>query len=158
MSLASRRGFLIGAATMAALASGVDVSAAAAPSMTVYHDPNCGCCGGWVAHMRRAGFQVKVIDTDDLAAIKDRFRVPSDLVSCHTAEIDGYVIEGHIPAVAIQRLLAERPTAAGLAVPGMPAGSPGMEAPGVSSETYDVILFGPAGKRPYARFEGSKRL
>jgi hypothetical protein len=158
MSLASRRSFLIGAGTAALLASGVGVSVAAVPNMTVYHDPNCGCCGGWVAHMRRAGFQVKVIDTDDLAAIKDRFKIPSDLVSCHTAEIDGYVIEGHIPAVAIQRLLAERPAAAGLAVPGMPAGSPGMEAPGVPCETYDVILFGPAGKRPYARFEGSRAL
>jgi hypothetical protein len=158
MSFSSRRSFLIGAATIAALASGAGVSAAAAPNMTVYHDPNCGCCGGWVAHMRRAGFQVRVIDTDDLAAIKSRFRIPSDLVSCHTAEVDGYIIEGHIPALAIQRLLAERPAAAGLAVPGMPIGSPGMEAPGAANETYDVMLFGPWGKRSYARFEGSREL
>lgn len=156
MSFASRRSVLI--ATAAALASGTGVSIAAAPNMTVYHDPNCGCCGGWVAHMRRAGFQVKVIDTDDLAGIKDRFKIPSDLHSCHTAEVDGYVIEGHIPAVAIQRLLAERPAAAGLAVPGMPAGSPGMDAPGIANETYDVMLFGPGGKRSYGRFEGSREL
>ena len=158
MSFSSRRSFLIGAATIAALASGAGVSAAAAPNMTVYHDPNCGCCGGWVAHMRRAGFQVHVIDTDDLAAIKNRFRIPSDLVSCHTAEVGGYIIEGHIPARAIQRLLAESPAAAGLAVPGMPIGSPGMEAPGAANETYDVMLFGPWGKRSYARFEGSREL
>ena len=157
MSLASRRSFLIGATSMAALASGAGL-ASAAPTMTVYHDPNCGCCGGWVAHMRRAGFQVQVIDTDDLAAIKTRFRVPSDLASCHTAEVDGYVIEGHIPALAIQRLLAEKPAAAGLAVPGMPTGSPGMEAPGAPNEIYDVILFGPWGKRSYARFEGPRAL
>ena len=157
MSFASRRSFLIGAATVAALASGAGVSNAT-PTMTVYHDPNCGCCGGWVAHMRKAGFQVHVIDTDDLAAIKNRFRVPSDLVSCHTAEVDGYVIEGHIPALAIQRLLAEKPAAAGLAVPGMPIGSPGMEAPGAANETYDVMLFGPWGKRSFARFEGPREL
>ncbi|MGB8526011.1 MAG: DUF411 domain-containing protein [Rhodoplanes sp.] len=142
---------------MAALASGAGM-ASAALTMTVYLDPNCGCCGGWVAHMRRAGFQVQVIDTDDLAAIKIRFRVPSDLASCHTAEVDGYVIEGHIAAPAIQRLLAEKPAAAGLAVPGMPIGSPGMEAPGVPNETYDVMLFGPLGKRFYARFEGPREL
>lgn len=145
-------------ATATVAASGAGVSVAAAPTMTVYHDRNCGCCGGWVAHMRRAGFQVDVIDTDDLAAIKSRFRIPADLVSCHTAEVGGYVIEGHIPAPAIQRLLAERPAAAGLAVPGMPTGSPGMEATGAPNETYDVLLFGPWGKRPYARFEGAREL
>lgn len=157
MSFASRRSFLIGAASMAALASGAGM-ASAAPNVTVYHDPNCGCCGGWVAHMRKAGFQVQVIDTDDLAAIKTRFRIPTDLATCHTAEVEGYVIEGHIPAPAIQRLLAEKPAAAGLAVPGMPIGSPGMEAPGVANETYDVMLFGPWGKRSYARFEGPREL
>lgn len=158
MSLASRRGFLIGVATAAVLGSGTVVSAAATPNVTVYHDPNCGCCGGWVAHMRSAGFQVNVIDTDDLAAIKTKFRIPSDLASCHTAEVGGYVIEGHIPARAIQRLLAEKPTAVGLAVPGMPTGSPGMDAPGVANETYDVMLFGPWGERSYARFEGLREL
>ena len=158
MSLASRRGFLIGAATAAVFGSGAGLADAVPKKMTVYHDPNCGCCGGWVAHMRRAGFQVDVIDTDDLAAIKAKFRIPSDLASCHTAEVGGYVIEGHIPAPAIQRLLAEKPAAVGLAVPGMPTGSPGMEAPGAANETYDVILFGSWGKRPYARFEGSREL
>lgn len=153
MNQTSRRSFLIGATSMAALASSAGM-ASAAPNMTVYHDPNCGCCGGWVAHMRKAGFQVQVIDTDDLAAIKIRFRVPTDLASCHTAEVGGYVIEGHIPAPAIQRLLGEKPAAVGLAVPGMPTGSPGMEAPGAVSETYDVMLFGPWGQRSYAKFSG----
>lgn len=153
MNQTSRRNFLIGATSMAALASRAGM-ASAAPNMTVYHDPNCGCCGGWVAHMRKAGFQVQVIDTDDLAAIKIRFRVPTDLASCHTAEVGGYVIEGHIPAPAIQRLLGEKPAAVGLAVPGMPTGSPGMEAPGAVSETYDVVLFGPWGQRSYAKFSG----
>ncbi len=157
MNQTSRRSFLIRATSMAALASSAGM-ASAAPNMTVYHDPNCGCCGGWVAHMRKAGFQVQVIDTDDLAAIKIRFRVPTDLASCHTAEIGGYVIEGHIPAPAIQRLLAEKPAAAGLAVPGMPTGSPGMEAPGAVSETYDVMLFGPWGQRSYAKFSGLREL
>lgn len=86
MNQTSRRSFLIGGTSMAVLASRAGM-ASAAPNMTVYHDPNCGCCGGWVAHMRKAGFQVQVIDTDDLAAIKIRFRVPTDLASCHTAEV-----------------------------------------------------------------------
>ena len=157
MNQTSRRSFLIGATSMAALPSRAGM-ASAAPNMTVYHDPNCGCCGGWVAHMRRAGFQVHVIDTDDLASIKTKFRIPSDLVSCHTAEIGGYVIEGHIPAPAIQRLLGEKPAAVGLAVPGMPTGSPGMEAPGAVSETYDVVLFGPWGQRSYGKFSGLREL
>lgn len=157
MNQTSRRSFLIGATSMAALASRAGM-ASAAPNMTVYHDPNCGCCGGWVAHMRKAGFQVQVIDTDDLAAIKIRFRVPTDLASCHTAEVGGYVIEGHIPVPAIQRLLGEKPAAVGLAVPGMPTGSPGMEAPGALSETYDVVLFGPWGQRSYGKFSGLREL
>ena len=157
MNQTSRRSFLIGATSMAALASSAGM-ASAAPNMTVYHDPNCGCCGEWVAHMRKGGFQVQVIDTDDLAAIKIRFRVPTDLASCHTAEVGGYVIEGHIPAPAIQRLLGEKPAAVGLAVPGMPTGSPGMEAPGALSETYDVVLFGPWGQRSYGKFSGLREL
>lgn len=148
---------MIAGAAMAVLASRAEASSAW-PTATVYHDPNCGCCGGWVAHMRSAGFQVNVIDTDDLAGIKNRFAIPSDLASCHTAKIGNYLIEGHVPARAVQRLLVERPAAAGLAVPGMPTGSPGMEAPGAPDETYDVMLFGPWGKRSFARFEGSREL
>ncbi len=153
----SRRSFLIAGTAMAALASRAGASSAW-PTVIVYHDPNCGCCSGWVAHMRSAGFQVSVIEADDLAGIKHRFTIPSDLVSCHTAQVGGYLLEGHVPARAVQRLLAERPAAAGLAVPGMPTGSPGMEAPGAPDDVYDVMLFGPWGKRSFVRFEGSREL
>ena len=84
--------------------------------------------------------------------------MPRNLAACHTAEVDGYVVEGHVPAGAIKRLLAERPPMKGLAVPGMPAGSPGMEVPGAEPETYDVIAFGPTGERTFARYRGGKPL
>ena len=93
-----------------------------------------------------------------MAPIKSRLAVPTALSSCHTAEVDGYVIEGHVPASAVRRLLAERPSATGLAVPGMPVGSPGMEVPGSPDETYDVILFGPTGQKIYARYKGMREL
>lgn len=130
--------------------------AAARPPMTVHKDPDCGCCNGWIVHLERAGFAVTAVDTRRMNAVKARLGVPSELASCHTAEIDGYVIEGHVPAAAIERLLAERPPARGLAVPGMPIGSPGME--GGEPETYDVLLFGPAGTRPYLRFTGARQI
>ena len=126
---------------------------AAEPLVTVHRDPSCGCCSGWVQHLQRAGFATEVVDTKDLDAVKVRLGVPDDLAACHMAEVSGYVIEGHVPAVALKRLLAEKPDAAGLAVPGMPVGSPGME--GGSPERYDVMLFGPSGRRSYMRFLGS---
>jgi hypothetical protein len=122
--------------------------------ITVHKDPNCGCCTGWVRHLQAAGFTVKAIDTAELDAVKTRLGVPADLAACHTARIAGYVIEGHVPAAALTRFLAEKPNAAGLAVPGMPIGSPGME--GGTPEPYDVVLFGPAGRRSYMRFLGEK--
>jgi hypothetical protein len=122
--------------------------------ITVHKDPNCGCCTGWVRHLQAAGFTVKAIDTAELDAVKTRLGVPADLAACHTAQVAGYVIEGHVPAAALTRFLAEKPNAAGLAVPGMPIGSPGME--GGTPEPYDVVLFGPAGRRPYMRFLGEK--
>jgi hypothetical protein len=97
-----------------------------------------------------AGFPTKVVDTTDLDAVKTRLGVPDDLAACHTAEASGYIIEGHVPAVALKRFLAEKPDATGLAVPGMPIGSPGME--GSAPEPYDVVLFGPNGRRTYMRF------
>jgi hypothetical protein len=126
--------------------------------MTVNKDPNCSCCSGWVEHVRSAGFEPLVNEVNDLAPLKSRLSVPPSLASCHTAQIDGYVIEGHVPASAIRRLLSERPEATGLAVPGMPVGSPGMEVPGSPEETYDVLLFGPAGHKVYARYQGTKEL
>lgn len=105
----------------------------------VHKDANCDCCGKWVDHVKAAGFKVAVNDTRDLQAVKRRLSVPDRLQSCHTAEIGGYVIEGHVPVDLIEKLLRERPQIAGLAVPGMPMGSPGMEGP--YSEPYDVIAF-----------------
>ena len=128
------------------------------PKMVVTKDPDCGCCTGWVDHVRAAGFEVEVIDSPGLNRLKARLGVPQALASCHTAEIGGYVIEGHVPAATIKRLLAERPQAKGLAVPGMPSGSPGMEVEGMEPDTYEVVLFGPAGERTYARFTGSREV
>jgi len=113
----------------------------------VYKSPTCGCCTGWVEHMQEQGFKVEVHDVSDLNAIKRQFAVPSDLESCHTALHGGYVIEGHVPAEDIRRLLAERPAIAGIAAPGMPVGSPGMEVPGRAADRYDVVAFDKSGGR-----------
>lgn len=116
----------------------------------VYKSPTCGCCSLWADHLREHGFKVVTQDVNDLTEVKATAGVPRDLFSCHTAVIDGYVIEGHVPADVIRQLLAERPKATGLAVPGMPMGSPGME--GARKDPYDVVLFDPEGKRTvYAR-------
>jgi hypothetical protein len=124
--------------------------------ITVHKDPNCGCCSGWVQHLQKAGFVTKVFDTNDIDAVKKRLGVPDDLATCHTAEVAGYVIEGHVPAAALRRFLAEKPQAKGLAVPGMPIGSPGME--GGKPEKYDVVLFGPDGRRTYVSFIGERSI
>jgi hypothetical protein len=125
------------------------------PTIRVTKDPNCGCCGGWVDHLRAAGFPVEVNDTPQVNRIKANLGIPDELWACHTAESGPYVIEGHVPASAIQRLLQERPQAIGLAVPAMPVGSPGMEVAGVPPVEYTVFLFDTAGHRPYARFRGT---
>jgi len=123
---------------------------ARAAEMTVYKSPWCGCCGAWVEHLRANGFSVAVEEREDLSPVKRGFGVPEALHSCHTAVIEGYVIEGHVPAADILRLLTERPQARGLAVPGMPVGSPGMEQGG-QRDPYEVILFGGDGPRVYSR-------
>jgi hypothetical protein len=128
-------------------------ASATLPNAVVSKDPSCGCCGGWVEHLRAAGFAIEVNDTAELNRVKARLGVPAELHACHTAEIAGYVIEGHVPAAAIERLLREKPQAKGLAVPGMPVGSPGMEVPGSPPEEYTVFIFGDFGKRQYARFK-----
>jgi hypothetical protein len=115
--------------------------ASAAPTeITVYKTPWCGCCGGWVTHLERAGFQPRVIEVQDLAPIRARHGVPFALSSCHTGLVGGYVVEGHVPAADVQRLLKERPQALGLVVPGMPVGSPGMETPQGDREAYATLL------------------
>lgn len=126
------------------------------PVIRVHKDPNCGCCSGWVRHLEAAGFGVAVLEEGDLQAVRKRLGVPSDLTACHTAEAGGYVIEGHVPAAAVERLLKERPVAIGIAVPGMPVGSPGME--GGAPERYAVVLFGPEGRRSFMEFEGTQSI
>jgi len=107
----------------------------------VYKSPTCGCCSEWVEHLREAGFSVHTTDTNDLLALKAEHHVPRQAQSCHTAVVDGYVVEGHVPATDVLRLLEERPLIRGLAVPGMPIGSPGMEVEGMAPEPYDVLAF-----------------
>lgn len=107
------------------------------PLVLVHKSPTCGCCTKWVEHLRSAGFTVQVDETDDLAPIKSRLGVPEQMASCHTAEVAGYFVEGHVPVEDIQRLLADKPDTKGLAVPGMPMGSPGMEGP--YTQPYQVM-------------------
>ncbi len=138
-----------GALRPAAAAAGVGAQAPTQPlALTVYKDPNCGCCEQWVTHMAAAGFRPAVHDVSDLAAVKARLGVPAALHSCHTAVVGGVVVEGHVPAADVRRFLRERPrvgraAARGLAVPGMPAGSPGMEGP--PPERYAVLAFAAGG-------------
>jgi hypothetical protein len=143
-----RRGSLA-ALTMAA------APALAAPARTVmvtWRDPGCGCCIKWVDAMRRAGFPVTVRETPDMAAVKARLKVPDTLASCHTTQVGGLVVEGHVPAAAVRRLLARRPAGViGIAAPGMPRGSPGMEMPDGSKDPLNLTLFAANGRtRPFA--------
>ena len=115
------------------------------PVMTVQRDPGCGCCMNWVAHLKRAGFKVTVSESSEMQVIKDRKGIPRSVRSCHTGVIDGYVVEGHVPVEDIKRMLKERPAIVGIATPGMPVGSPGMEA-GSKRDPYDVIAFDASGK------------
>lgn len=128
-----------------------------ATRVSVWRDPTCGCCGGWVAHMRAEGFAVEDQVVPSVAPARRRLGTPADLLSCHAAEVEGFVLEGHVPAAAIRRLLDERPEGVrGLAVPEMPVGTPGMEMPGGRVDTYDVIAFGSGPHRPFMRFTGSR--
>ncbi len=120
--------------------------AQAGPAIHVVKTATCGCCGHWITHLRSAGFRVTVANVADVTPTARRLGVPDDLRSCHTAAVGGYAIEGHVPAADIRRLLRERPAAAGIAVPGMPIGSPGMEH-GAHRERYQTILFTRAGRR-----------
>jgi hypothetical protein len=129
---------------------------AALPNVVVHKSPSCGCCGAWVEHLRTSGFPVEVRDADNLEPVKSRLGVPYGKGSCHTAEIDGYVVEGHVPAGDIKRLLAERPDALGLTLPGMPIGSPGMESPDGTVQAYTVELVARDGAtRPFTHHPGA---
>jgi hypothetical protein len=136
-------GMVLGGAALAL--TGEAAAAAADPTLvTVYKTPTCGCCTKWVDHILESGFRARVHDLPDLGRIKAQHGVPRALSSCHTSLVGGYVVEGHVPADVIRQLLAERPQGVGIAVPGMPLGSPGMEAP--RTERYDVLLFDDAGR------------
>ena len=141
-----RRQFLAGSASAFVVAA-LSTPAMAAPTvMTVRKDPNCGCCHLWAEAMRKAGFDVRLDVVEDLSPIKARLGVPGELEGCHTAEVDGYFLEGHVPLSSVRKLLAERPAVKGLAVPGMPSGSLGMgDDP---SASYDVAAVPLSGK-PY---------
>jgi hypothetical protein len=128
-------GLLLGVAALAGRPS----SAAVLPSVTLYKNPNCGCCGIWAKYMQASGYKVKVLKRDDMEPIKLRAGVPDGLATCHTAFVEDYVIEGHVPLPAIEKMLKERPNILGLAVPGMPAGSPGM--PSINKEPFKVFAF-----------------
>lgn len=120
------------------------------PTVTVYKSATCGCCSKWVDHLRQNGFKVDAFDTEDLTTVMSTMGVPGRLASCHTAKVGNYVIEGHVPADLIKKLLAEHPALSGLAVPGMVTGSPGMEGPG--AQHYDVIAWDRDGRTSvYAR-------
>ena len=137
-----RRLLLTGAAALGLAASGLTLAQVApVASIEVWKDPNCGCCKDWISHMEQNGFKAKVFETGNNAA-RARLGMPQQLGSCHTALVQGYVIEGHVPAQDIQRLLKEKPQALGLAVPGMPIGSPGMDGPayGGRRDRYEVLL------------------
>jgi len=133
-------------------------ASAAAQRLRVWRDPGCGCCGGWVEHMRAAGFQVEDNRVPSAPPARRMLGTPADLLSCHAAAVGGYALEGHVPAAAVLRLLAERPAGIrGLAVPGMPLGSPGMEVPGRPEDAYDVIAFADgAPHRVFMRFRGAR--
>jgi hypothetical protein len=147
----SRRGFVIRAAGFALASVGARrllAQPAAAPGtpITVYKSATCGCCAKWVDHLSQNGFTPAVHDEEDMDAVKDEMGVPKELRSCHTALLGRYLVEGHVPAADLRRLLAEQPAVVGLAAPGMPASSPGMAVAGAPHEAYDVLAFGRDGK------------
>ena len=122
------------------------VAQSPAPTVHVFKSATCGCCANWVKHLQQNGFTTTVTEMADVTEIKDQQKVPNKARSCHTATVDGYVLEGHVPAADVQRLLKERPSILGLAVPGMPIGSPGMEVPNMAPKPYNVVSFDKEGQ------------
>ena len=137
-----RRRLLAAVATLAATTPAF----ATGPGIEIWRQRSCGCCTAWARQLERAGYHAIVHDLDDVTAVRRAAGVPDELAGCHTARIDGYVVEGHVPVAVIERLLRERPAVTGIAVPGMPIGSPGMEMPGLAAEPYDVVAFGGGGR------------
>lgn len=140
----TRRHALV-AAVAALAAPGASAAAPPAP-LTVYKTASCGCCTGWISHMSRAGYRPKAVVVDDITPLNKRYGAPFELSSCHLATVGGYVVVGHVPAADVTRLLKERPKALGITVPGMPVGSPGMEAADGRREPYQTLLLQPGGR------------
>ncbi len=151
----NRRRFFKSAAALAALSARSALPAFAAPAgpeVQVFKSPSCGCCGSWVEHMRAAGFTVRVTEVNDTTAARKRLGLPDRYGSWHTATVGGYVLEGHVPAAEVKRLLASKPKAIGLAVPGMPPSAPGMDVPG-RKDPYEVLLVDVSGQSSvFARY------
>ena len=141
----TRRTLLAALSLVALLVATASAQAPALTKMTVYKSPTCGCCAKWVENMKAAGFKVQVQDMDDLTEIKQASGVPVRIRTCHTAVVGNYVVEGHVPADLVKKMLSEKPKMTGIAVPGMPVGSPGMES-GNEKTPYDVVLFDKTGK------------
>lgn len=154
----TRRLAAYGGAVLVLLALGIwalvpQGAEATGPRITMYKSPSCQCCLAWGEHLEDNGFRVEVVETLTLSRFKDEQGVPGALAACHTALVDGYVVEGHVPADVLRRFLEEAPAATGLAVPGMPIGSPGMEIPGRLPQPYDVLAFDHRGEQEvYASF------
>ena len=133
---------IVGAVSLGGL---VAAQRAAAPTVEVFKSPTCGCCANWVKHLEANGFKTRVTDVEDMTQVKAKYGVPGRLQSCHTAVVNGFVLEGHVPAADVQRLIKERPAVVGVAVPGMPVGSPGMEV-GNTVQPYSVLSFDKQGQ------------
>ena len=145
-----RRDIVVAVTSLVALARSLH-SQSSGPLVTVFKSATCGCCGKWVEHLKSSGFTVKVQEVTDTSPYEKQYHVPRSMASCHTAVVSGYTIEGHVPAADIKRLLRERPKVVGLAVPGMPAGTPGMDAD--RSDAYSVLAFDESGHSSvYARY------
>ncbi len=149
----ARRSILLVCGFLAFILAGT-ARAETLPLVTVYKDPSCDCCAAWADHVKAAGFSIEVVEQKDMRAFKRRNGVPQSLSSCHTAKVGGYIVEGHVPVSSIVRMLREKPAVKGLAVPGMPLGSPGMEVEGVEPETYNVILFDEEKAHIFAQYRG----
>jgi hypothetical protein len=146
MTTISRRQLVIGLALLASARPAL-AAAPTAPALEVWKVRGCGCCSAWARRFEQAGFTVTMHELDDVAPVRAAVGVPADLAGCHTAKVEGYAVEGHVPVEDVQRLLAERPAILGLAVPGMPVGSPGMEVEGEPAEPFRVYAFAVDGSR-----------
>lgn len=143
---------VVGIAAYVQFGTSSQTASAALPTVTVYKSPTCECCKDWVAHLQENGFEVTTSDRTNMQEIKEHYSVPRELSSCHTAVVGGYVVEGHVPASEIKRMLEEEPNVMGLTVPGMPVGSPGMERGG-QEDPYNVLTFTKQGNaNVYARY------